>query len=64
MYIKYYLSSTSEDKRNLVNMLCNTDSIKVVSNGVKKGLLRIMASTSWYLKPDDAYKLAISPPMY
>jgi hypothetical protein len=46
MYVKYYLSSIFADKRNVVAKLSNTDSVKDMSNALKKGLLRITASIS------------------
>ncbi len=64
VYVKYYLSSISIDMPNFLAKLSNTDSENDMSNGLKKGLLRITASISWYLGPVAAYKLAIRPPIY
>ena len=59
-----HLSGTFTDKPKLVRTYDSTASNQVVSNGERKGLLRITASSSCLLGPDDAYELTTKPPIH
>ena len=58
-----HLSGTFVDKPNFISISPRIDSNQDVSNRARKGLLRITASISSYLAPDDAYTQATRPPI-